>query len=132
LYPILKIQCKNKKGALFPLDSQDLLSVFERFGNIFTVRQSSMQLIYYVCYTSFSSAFVAMKLLNNFSLRHSPAELCVEWCSADSYCEIGHILPEYHPQVEWIMEQDSSRREQTNSNNILKQCKLTCRYDIQI
>jgi hypothetical protein len=30
------------------------------------------------------------------------------------------------------MEQDSLRKDQLNSNNILKQCKLTCRYDIQI
>jgi CRISPR/Cas system-associated endonuclease Cas1 len=30
------------------------------------------------------------------------------------------------------MEHDLLRKEQTNSNSILKQCKLTCRYDIQI
>ena len=99
---------------------------------------------FYALYTSFPSAYVAMKLLNGFTLRHSLSELSVHWCSPGDYELMSQILPVYHSKVEWVFQSPSSNKDTHNNekenvnvcanggNGNAKQCKLTCRYDIQI
>lgn len=53
------------------LDCYDLQNVFERFGEVHYVKGFEEELEYFVFMNSFSSAYVAMKLLNNFGLRNS-------------------------------------------------------------
>ena len=52
-------------------------------------------------YTSFSSAYVAMKLMNNFKIRHSISELVIAWCPTQDYEQFSSAFQVYHSKVEW-------------------------------
>lgn len=80
---------------------QDLAEVFSSFSNLYTIVSSKNDLTFYALYTSFPSAYVAMKLLNGFNLRHSLSELVVYWCPTQDYDNISHVLSPYHSKVEW-------------------------------
>ena len=89
----------------------------------------------YIFFTSFSSAYVAMKLLNGFTIRYSLAQLYVSWCAHPDYDHFSSLLSDYHSKVEWnVFDVPHNNEKYTQASTQInpKQNKLTCRYDIQI
>ena len=64
--------------------------------------RANTEVSYYILFTSFPSAYVAMKLLNSFSLRRSLSLLSVQWCPTQDYDSFSHAFQLYHSKVEWI------------------------------
>lgn len=97
------------------------------------MHQNYYEPVHYVFYTSFCPAYIAMKLLNNFLLRHSGSTLKVEWCPAEDYSGFSYLLNDYHAKIEWSAPEALVKKDSCSSmTQYQKQCKLTCRYDIQI
>lgn len=95
----MKVTCIDQRGQLLKLDPFDIESVFQKFGNLYQVSQGEDEFSFNVFFLSFTSAFVALKIMHNFSIRHSFAYLQVNWLQADEYHIITHTLGSYHNKI---------------------------------
>ena len=123
-----------------PLDRNDLVGAFSRFGELNKVSLSTDRTEAYIFFNSFLNAYICLKMLRGCELRGGSMRLVAEWVATSSISqemtsEVGAFINGLNWQSLFETRRQEAGAEEgqgASSMVVNRQNKFTCRYDIQI